>query len=116
MPLLDLVVSWFSCFWEGLKTIRTWFVDNPNATVAWLALLIAIGAFAYQVFQGQQLPNASKVQEWMAYNDFRQYCQSQFDKGILWNDCNKTLALPMKAPPLTNIEAFLQNEKRFSRS
>ena len=116
MPLSDLDVSWFWRFLKGSQTIGTWFIDNPTAAVAWLALLIATSAFIHQVLQGQQLPNASKVQEWMAYNEFRQYCQSQFDKGILWDDCNKTLALPMKAPPLTNTETFLQNEKLFSRS
>ena len=116
MPLSDLDVSWFWRFLKGSQTIGTWFIDNPTAAVAWLALLIATSAFIHQVLQGQQLPNASKVQEWMAHNEFRQYCQSQFDKGILWDDCNKTLALPMKAPPLTNTETFLQNEKLFSRS
>lgn len=116
MPLLDVNISWFWRFLKGFQTIGTWFLDNPNAAVAWLALLIATSAFIYQVFQDQRLPNSSKVEEWMAYNDFRQYCQSQFDKGILRNDCSKTLALPMKAPPLTDTEVFSQNQKLFSRS
>jgi hypothetical protein len=98
-----------------VQTSGTWFVDNLNTVVGWLALLIAIGTFIYQVIQGQRLPNPSKIEEWMAYSDFRRYCQSQFDKGILWNDCNKTLALPMKAPPLTDSDAFMQDDKLFSR-
>lgn len=116
MSLLDFVVSWFWRILGGFQAMGTWLFDNPTAVAAWLPLLIAIGIFTYQVFQGQRLPDASKVQEWMAYNDFRQYCQHQFDKGMLWNDCNKALARPLKAPPLTDIEAFLQNEKLFSRS
>jgi hypothetical protein len=105
-------------FWRflgGLHAIGAWFVGNSTATAAWLALLIAIGTLLHEVVQGQRLPNPSKIEEWMAYNEFRQYCESQLDKGNLWNDCNKTLALQIKAPPLIDIDAFMEDDKLFSR-
>lgn len=98
-----------------LHAIGAWFVGDSTATAAWLALLIAIGTLLHEVVQGQRLPNPSKIEEWMAYNEFRQYCESQLDKGNLWNDCNKTLALQIKAPPLTDSDAFMEDDKLFSR-
>jgi hypothetical protein len=116
----QLCRSWISLYFGsgafgGFQTIGAWFVDNPTATAAWFTLLIAIGTFICQISQGQRLPSASKVVEWIAYNDFRQYCESQLDKGNLWNDCNKTLDLQMKAPPLTDSDAFMQDDKLSSR-
>lgn len=113
MPLLQLVKSWFRYFFEGCQTICAWFFDHATAAAAWLALLIAVGAFVYQLFEGQHVPNASKIDEWTAQNAFRQYCQRELDKGVLWNNCNKTLALPMKAPPLTDSDANSQDEEIF---
>ena len=113
MLLLQLVESWFSYILAGCQAIWAWFGDHATAAAAWLALLIAVSAFVCQLFEGQQVPNASKIDEWTARNAFHQHCQRELDKGVLWNNCNKTLALPVKAPPSTDSDASPQDEEIF---
>lgn len=109
--VVDDILSFWRFFSEAVLTVIDWFHDHANATVACLALLVAIGTIIYQVIQGERASNPSEIDIWTANHDYRQHCQDLHNIGKHSKNCESALSKPLLPPPVAEHGRVSQDDE-----